>query len=56
VLNALGASPVAGTVAALSVSERAALWRTAEQHLAALVRDGQVRTQMVSNIAKARKP
>jgi ubiquinone/menaquinone biosynthesis C-methylase UbiE len=56
VLSTLAASPVASTVAALSDAQRAELSRAGERHLRPLLRDGQVRTQMVSNIAKARKP
>ncbi len=56
VFSTLGASPVAATVAALSDTEREELSRAAKGHLGKLVRDGQVRTQMVSNIAKASKP
>lgn len=52
----LGASPVAAAVAALSDAKRGELAGAAQRHLSRLVRDGQVRTQMVSNIAKARKP
>jgi len=56
VFSTLGASPVAATVAALSDAQRAELRRAAQDHLGRLVRDGQVRTQMVSSVARARKP
>jgi SAM-dependent methyltransferase len=55
-LAALAASPVAATVAAMPEAECLALWKAGERHLAPLVREGQVRTRMVSNIARARKP
>lgn len=55
VIATLGASPVATTVAQLDAETRARLLRAAERHLAPLVVDGQVRTQMVSNILTARK-
>jgi ubiquinone/menaquinone biosynthesis C-methylase UbiE len=55
VLSTLAASPAAATVATLSEAQRAELWRAGERHMRPLVRDGQVRTQMVSNIATARK-
>ena len=56
VFSTLAASPVAATVAALSEAQRAGLADAAQRHVGRLVRDGQVRTQMVSNIARARKP
>lgn len=55
VIGTLAASPAAGAVAALPEPERAALWRAVERHLQPLLRAGEVRTQMVSNIAVARK-
>ncbi|HEY0493724.1 MAG TPA: class I SAM-dependent methyltransferase [Candidatus Dormibacteraeota bacterium] len=55
VLSALGASPVAAAVAALPEVKRAELWRAGERHLARLLREGQVRSAMVSNIGTARK-
>lgn len=56
VLKTIAASPVAATVAALSESERARLWRAGERQLQPLLLNDQVRTRMVSNIAVARKP
>jgi SAM-dependent methyltransferase len=47
VIGTLAASPVAAAVAAL--------WSAVERHLQPLMRAGEVRTQMVSNIAIARK-
>lgn len=55
-LAAIAASPVAAAVAAMPEADRAALWKAGERQLAHLVRAGQVRTQMVSNIAMASKP
>jgi ubiquinone/menaquinone biosynthesis C-methylase UbiE len=55
VIATLGASPVAATVSQLDAESRARLYRAAELHLAPLVDDVQVRTQMVSNIVTARK-
>ena len=55
-LAAIAASPVAAAVAAMPEADRGALWKAGERHLAPLVRGGQGRTQMVSNIARARKP
>jgi SAM-dependent methyltransferase len=55
VIGTLAASPVAAAVAALPEAKRAALWSAVERHLQPLMRAGEVRTQMVSNIAIARK-
>ena len=54
-LATLAASPVADTVGALSQPERLRLWQAGERRLRKLVHGGQVRAQMVSNIAQARK-
>lgn len=54
--STLGASPVAGFVATLSEAKRAELSAAAQRHLARLLRGGEVRSQMVSNIARASKP
>lgn len=56
VLATLAASPVAATVAAMTESARAKLWQAGERHLRPLVKDGEVRAQMVSHFAVARKP
>jgi hypothetical protein len=56
VIAALAASPIAGTIAALDVDTGARLRRAAGRHLAPLVVDGQVRTEMVSNLVTATKP
>ena len=55
VIGTLAASPVAAAVAALPEAERASLRSAVERHLQPLLRAGEVRTQMVSNIAVARK-
>ena len=54
-LSALAASPIATTIAKLDPDTRARLWTVAERRLSPLVAEGQVRTQMVSNLATARK-
>jgi len=53
---ALAASPIAGTIAALDADTTARLRSAAARHLAPLVINGQVRTQMVSNLVTATKP
>jgi hypothetical protein len=55
VISTLAASPVATTVAQLDAETRARLWSAAQRRLTPLVVDGQVRTQMVSNLVTARK-
>jgi SAM-dependent methyltransferase len=55
VISTLAASPIASTVSQLDVETRARLWSAAERRLRPLLVDGQVRTQMVSNIVTARK-
>jgi len=50
-----GLKQVAAAVAALPEAERASLRSAVERHLQPLLRAGEVRTQMVSNIAVARK-
>jgi SAM-dependent methyltransferase len=55
VMATLAASPVAATVAALDSETAARLQSAAAQHLEPLVVDGQVRTQMVSNMLSATK-
>jgi SAM-dependent methyltransferase len=55
VISTLAASPVATTVAQLDAGTRARLWSAAERRLQPLVVEGQVRTQMVSNLVTARK-
>jgi hypothetical protein len=55
VISTLAASPVAGMIAELDAQTRARLWSAAERRLTPLVTDGQVRTQMVSNLLTARK-
>ena len=55
VIASLAASPVAGTIGELDAPARARLWAAAERRLAPLVVEGQVRTQMVSNLATAWK-
>lgn len=52
---ALAASPIATTVAQLDAATRARLWSAVERRLAPLLVDGQVRTQMVSNLVTGRK-
>ena len=55
VISTLAASPIATTVAGLDADTRARLWSAAERRLTPLVVEGQVRTQMVSNLVTARK-
>lgn len=55
VIASLAASPVAGTIAELDAPARALLWAAAERRLLPLVVEGQVRMQMVSNLATAWK-
>ncbi len=55
VISTLAASPVATTVAQLDAETRARLWSASERRLQPLVVEGQVRTQMVSNLVTARK-
>jgi SAM-dependent methyltransferase len=52
----LAASPIAGTIAGLDAGTGSRLRTAAARHLAPLVADGQVRTQMVSNLLTATKP
>ena len=54
-LATLAASPAAAAVAELPDEERATLWTVGARYLTPLVSDGQIRTQMVSNIVSARK-
>jgi SAM-dependent methyltransferase len=54
-ISALAASPIATTIAKLDAHTRARLLSAAERRLNPLVADGQVRTQMVSNLVTARK-
>ena len=56
VIATLAASPIASTIAALDAETATRLRSTAARHLAPLVDDGQVRTQMVSNLVSATKP
>lgn len=56
VIAALAASPIAATIAALDSETAARLRRAAVRHLEPLLVDGQVRTQMVSNLVTAVKP
>jgi ubiquinone/menaquinone biosynthesis C-methylase UbiE len=51
----LGASPIAGVIAGLDAKTGARLRSAVAQQLAALVVDGQVRTEMVSNLVTATK-
>jgi SAM-dependent methyltransferase len=53
---ALAASPIASTIAGLDNDTAARLRNATARHLAPLVIDGQVRTQMVSNLVTATKP
>jgi hypothetical protein len=53
--SALAASPIATTIAKLDAPTRGRLLSAAEQRLHPLVAEGQVRTQMVSNLVTARK-
>ncbi len=55
VIATLAASPVAGSIAELDAATRTRLWSAAARRLAPLVIEGQVRTQMVSNLLTARK-
>jgi len=55
VIGALAASPIAATVAALDSETAARLRSAAARHLEPLLADGQVRTQMVSNLVSATK-
>lgn len=54
-VSALGASPIAPTLAELDPETRARLRTAAERRLAPLVVEGHIRTQMVSNFVTARK-
>jgi SAM-dependent methyltransferase len=54
-LSALAASPIATAIAGLDPDTRARLWSAAERRLNPLLADGQVRTQMVSNLVTGRK-
>ncbi len=54
VIGALAASPIAATVAALDSETAARLRSAAARHLEPLLADGQVRTQMVSNLVSRR--
>ena len=56
VIATLAASPIASTIAGLDADTGARLRSAAARHLAPLVDDGQVRTQMVSNLVTANKP
>ena len=51
----LAASPIAGTIAGLDADTGSRLRSAAARHLAPLVANGQVRTQMVSNLLTANK-
>lgn len=55
-ISAVDASPVATTVSQLDGETRARLRSAAERRLQPLVVEGQVRTQMVSNVVTAHKP
>lgn len=52
---ALAASPIAGTIAGLDNDTAARLRSAVDRHLAPIVVDGQVRTEMVSNLVVATK-
>ena len=54
-LSTLAASPVATTVAAMTVEDRQRLWATTRRCLLPLEVEGRVRAHMVSNVATARK-
>jgi ubiquinone/menaquinone biosynthesis C-methylase UbiE len=54
-VSAVAASPIATTIAKLDAQTRTRLWSSAEQRLTPLLAEGQVRTQMVSNLVTARK-
>ncbi|MEO6797047.1 MAG: class I SAM-dependent methyltransferase [Candidatus Dormibacter sp.] len=56
VLGTLAASPVACQVAEMREPERARLWEAGRRELEPLVRTGEVRAEMVSNIATAQRP
>jgi len=55
VISTLAASPIAGAIAGLDRDTTARLWSAAERHFEPLVVDGQVRTEMVSNLLTAKK-
>jgi SAM-dependent methyltransferase len=55
VFATLAASPIASTIAGLDAETRARLRRAVERRLEPLIVDGQVRTQMVSNLVTASK-
>jgi SAM-dependent methyltransferase len=55
VVATLAASPIASTIADLDANTAARLQAATQRHLAPLVVDGQVRTQMVSNMVTARR-
>jgi ubiquinone/menaquinone biosynthesis C-methylase UbiE len=55
VIATLAASPIAATIAALDSATAARLRSAAARHLAPLLVDGQVRTEMVSNFLTATK-
>lgn len=54
-ISALAASPIATTIAQLDVPTLTRLLNAAERHLTPLVTEGQVKTQMVSNLVTASK-
>jgi hypothetical protein len=54
-LSALAASPIAATIAELHPDTRSRLWNAAERRLRPLLAEGQVRTEMVSNLVTAHK-
>ncbi|HEX9095434.1 MAG TPA: class I SAM-dependent methyltransferase [Candidatus Dormibacteraeota bacterium] len=56
VIATLAASPIAGTIAGLDADTGSRLRSAAARHLTPLLADGQVRTQMVSNLLTATKP
>ncbi len=56
VIASLAASPIASTIAGLGADTGARLRSAAERRLAPFVVDGQVRTQMVSNLVTGSKP
>jgi ubiquinone/menaquinone biosynthesis C-methylase UbiE len=56
VVATLAASPIANTITGLDAETGARLRAAAARHLAPLVADGQVRTQMVSHLVTATKP
>jgi SAM-dependent methyltransferase len=55
IIAALAASPIAATIAALDAETAARLRSAAARQLAPLLVDGQVRTEMVSNLVSATK-